>query len=151
MKDHKVQELSFSFSSVVKSSQNRIIWLISLIAVSLFVFYLVNPIGHVVAQGAIGEAIGHLARAESAQTPDEVIDHVVMVKDLLPLRGSISWWSGADFASIQDELDTVIARTENIISLEPDNGQWISEMYGIHDDIEAIEDKVIRESCSLFC
>lgn len=135
----------------MKPSQKRIVWLIFLVSVSVFVFYFFDPTGYFSVHRIIDDGLSHLARAETAQTPDEVIQHVMIVKNLFPISTSVSWWSKIDFASIQNELDTIIARTENITLLEPDNGQWISEMYGVHADIRAIEGKLLKEACSPFC
>lgn len=95
-------------------------------------------------------AIGQLSRAETAQTADGIIQHVIMAKRELPESGYVTWWSKTDFASIQDELDVIIFRAGNITVLAPEDKQWISEMHGIHADLEAIQEKLIKAYSTLW-
>lgn len=116
----------------------------SLIAISYFVsVYLVLP--RYSAQMTVDSAIGQLARAESAQTPAEVIYYVKIAKDLLPHSGSVVWWSPekANFESIQSELDDLISRARNISSLELENELFNSEMYAIHAEIRMIQETLV--------
>jgi hypothetical protein len=94
---------------------------------------------------AIGAALGALARAGTAQTPDEVIHYVLVAKAVLPERGSIFWWSPEKvrYESIQAELDDLISRAESITSLEPGNELSISEMYEMHARLRAIQETLL--------
>jgi hypothetical protein len=116
--------------------------LIAIIGTFVFVFYYANPIGYL---NPNNEAIGHLSRAESAQTPDEVIEHVTIAKQLLPMGGSISWWSTdkGDFETMQAELDDLIIRARNISSLELGNEIFNSEMYDIHANLGDIQETLV--------
>jgi hypothetical protein len=123
--------------------RKRNAWLlIAIIGTFVFVFYYANPIGYVGGLRVYNEAIGHLARAESAQTPDEVIEHVTVAKDLLPAMGDISSLSHdrGNFETIQAKLDDIIGRARNISSLDSGNELFISEMFAIHAELEDIQE-----------
>lgn len=90
-------------------------------------------------------ALGHLTRAESAQTPSEIIEHVVAAKTELSEVGHVSWWSTdkETFDSTQMQLGNIIARAENISSLEPGNEFFNSEMSDIHVQLRTIQDSLL--------
>lgn len=90
-------------------------------------------------------AIGQLARAETAQTPDEVSYHAAIAKGQLPESGYVSWWSTekGDFGSIQARLDDIISRTRNISSLEPQNEVYLSEMSDMHLNLKEIQETLM--------
>lgn len=90
-------------------------------------------------------ALGQLVRAETAQTPEEVLHHVTVAKAVLPERGSVFWWSPekANFESIHAELDEIIIRTENISSLELGNDLFNSEMSDIHAELRQIQESLL--------
>jgi hypothetical protein len=90
----------------------------------------------------LGVALGQLARAESAQTPEGVIHHVTVAKAILPESGSVFWWSPekVNFESIQAELDDLVSRARNISSLELGDELFNSEMLGIHARLKAIQE-----------
>ncbi len=94
---------------------------------------------------ALDVALGQLARAESAQTSDEVIHHLTVAKAVLPERGSVFWWSPekANFESIHGELDDIISRARNISSLDAGNEVFKSEMWDIHARLEDIQETLI--------
>lgn len=120
--------------------------IIAVLAVAIFGFFLVwtgiqnFDIAH--AFGPYNAVLGQLARAESAQTPDEVIHHATIAKMQLPASGPVSWWSPekGDFKSVQAELDGIISRATSISSLEPENDRFNSEMYDVHARLGAIQE-----------
>ena len=90
-------------------------------------------------------ALGQLARAESAQTPEEVTHHLTVAKAVLPESGSVFWWSPEkpNFESIHAELDDMIIRTKNISSLAVEDEMFNSELYAIHAEIRTIQETLI--------
>ncbi|MEP0826024.1 MAG: hypothetical protein HRF40_11110 [Nitrososphaera sp.] len=90
-------------------------------------------------------ALGHLSRAESAQTPSEVIEHVIAAKTELSKVGHVSWWSTdkETFDSIQMQLGSIVARAENISSLTPGNELFNSEISDIHAQLKTIQDSLL--------
>jgi hypothetical protein len=94
---------------------------------------------------AIDSALGQLARAESAQTPSEVMQYIMIAKAELPESGSVSWWSpeNINFEEIQARLDEIIIRAETISSFEIGDERYNTEMYAIHADIETIQQMLL--------
>jgi len=118
-----------------------------LIAVIGIVGYLTYYTGYVSANtfNPYQYALEHLAWAESAQTPNGVIEHVIDAKTELSKVGYVSWWSTdkQTFDSIQMQLDGVIARAERISSLELGDGLFNSGMYDIHGQLRVIQESLL--------
>lgn len=129
--------------------RKRTAWLlvVGVIAAYSFIHYYANPIGTISDTFNMSkQAAGHLARAESAQTPQEVIEHVVAAKRLLPQSGSISWWwspENVNFEEIQARLDEIIILAADVSSFEIVDERYNTEMYAIHAEIEAIQETLI--------
>lgn len=132
---------------IVKAVQRRTATkIIVLVAISGFMLAWIGVQNYVVyAFNPYDKALGQLARAESAQTPDEVIHYVTIAKRVLPESGSISWWSPerGDFESIQAELDDIISRAESISSLDEENELFNSEMWDMHTRLKVIQETLV--------
>jgi len=118
--------------------------LAAIVALSGFVFYYAG-INYANAFNPYGAALGQLARAESAQTPDEVIYYVKIAKGQLPEIGSVSWWSPekGDFKTIQAELDDIISRARNVSTLELGDELFNSEMLDMHAKLKGIQETLV--------
>jgi hypothetical protein len=123
--------------------------IIVLVAISGFVLSWVG-IGNIVYalnpnRLVLDAALGQLARAESAQTPNEVVHYLIIAKARLPESGAIAWWSAekGDFKSIQAELDDMIIRAENISSMQLGDELFNSEMYAIHGEIRMMQETLV--------
>jgi hypothetical protein len=120
------------------------------VLLAIFGFFIafvgVSNIAYAVTYNAeVDVAIGQLTRAESAQTPNEVIHHVTVAKAILPETGSVFWWSPekANFESIQAELDDIISRAKSISSLDEGNEQFNSEMWNMHARLKVIQETLV--------
>lgn len=126
----------------------RSLWLIlGIVAASVFAFYATNPIGSIGASSTYGEAAGQLARAESAQTTQEVIKYVAAAKEQLPVKGSASsWWSSEtiDFEGMQAELDDIIRRANNISAFDSEDDLFVSEMSSMHVQLKEMQEKLVK-------
>lgn len=124
--------------------RRRTVSIISVIALSCFS---ASYVGYVNADkfNPYQYVLGHLTRAESAQTPGEVVEHVVAARAELSKVGHVSWWSTdkETFDSIQVQLGSIISRAENISSLEPGDDLFNSEMSDIHAQIRAIQNSLL--------
>lgn len=129
--------------------KRAIVKIIVLVAISGFflswvgignVAYALNPNRLV-----LDAALGQLARAESAQTPDEVVHYLIIAKAQLPESGAVAWWSAekGDFKSIQFELDEMIIRAKNISLMPLGDVLFNSEMYAIHAEIRMIQETLV--------
>jgi len=92
-----------------------------------------------------GEGLGQIARAETAQTPTELITHVVAAKKSLPEGGSAAWWASdeTNFKQIQQDLDLVLGRAEAISALTSQNELYNSEMLDMHANLRVIQEKIL--------
>jgi cellulose synthase/poly-beta-1,6-N-acetylglucosamine synthase-like glycosyltransferase len=84
----------------------------------------------------LDKAIGYLSRAQSAQTPDMIINYLRPVKLLLPNVGNPVWSfpnPRTDFGLIHNDLDSMLVRSRSISLLEHDTAAyntWLEEMHG---------------------
>ena len=92
-----------------------------------------------------GEGLGQLARAESAQTPTELIEHVSAAKTLLPEHGNAGWWASeaSEFKEIRLELDNIVNRAQAISDFDLGNEHHVSEMLELHAKLKNIEERII--------
>lgn len=124
--------------------KSTIVIIIGIVGISWFISVnLVIP--RYSALTTIEYAMGVLARAETAQTPNEVIYHVTAAKDILPEIGPVSWWSPekGDFKNIQAELDDIIIRARSISTLNADDEFFNSELFDIHEKLQDIQETLL--------
>jgi cellulose synthase/poly-beta-1,6-N-acetylglucosamine synthase-like glycosyltransferase len=90
----------------------------------------------------LDKAIGYLSRAESAQTPDMIINYLSPVKLLLPNVGNPVWSfpnPRTDFGLIHNDLDSILLRTRSISLLEPNTAAYNTGLEELHGSIMTIE------------
>lgn len=92
-----------------------------------------------------GEGLGQIVRAETAQTPSELISHVVAAKTSLPEHGSAAWWASEEtnFKLIQLDLGVIISRAEAISTLSFQDELYNSEMLDLHANLRGIQEKIL--------
>lgn len=101
----------------------------------------------------IDSALGYLARAESAQTPEELADFVRAAKREMPESGNPVWsfpTARTDFALIQRNLDDILARANSISSLEPYSTEYNTGMYDMHASLEDIQEDLVEATPYLY-
>ena len=90
----------------------------------------------------LDKAMGYLARAESAQTPETIADYLKPVMHLLPMEGNPVWSfpnPRTDFGLIQNDLDAMLLRTVSISSVEPNSAAYNTGLEDLHGSIKIIE------------
>jgi cellulose synthase/poly-beta-1,6-N-acetylglucosamine synthase-like glycosyltransferase len=90
----------------------------------------------------LDKAMGYLARAESAQTPETIADYLRPVKHLLPIEGNPVWSfpnPRTDFGLIQNDLDAMLLRAVSISSVEPNSAAYNTGLEDMHGSIKIIE------------
>jgi cellulose synthase/poly-beta-1,6-N-acetylglucosamine synthase-like glycosyltransferase len=90
----------------------------------------------------LDKAMGYLARAESAQTPETIADYLRPIKHLLPMEGNPVWSfpnPRTDFGLIQNDLDAMLLRTVSISSVEPNSAAYNTGLEDLHGSIKIIE------------
>lgn len=95
----------------------------------------------------IDRAIGNLARAQSAQTPEELFDYVTEAKRDLPKSGNPVWsfpTKKTDFGLMQQELGNIQSRANSISSLESHSSAYNTGMNDIRLSLKNITENVIE-------
>lgn len=101
----------------------------------------------------VDSSLGYLARAESAQTPEELANFVRAAKREMPESGNPVWsfpTARTDFALIQRNLDDILARTNSISSLEPYSTEYNTGMYDIHATLKTIQEDLVEATPYLY-
>lgn len=92
-------------------------------------------------------AIGYLARAESAGTPEDLAAYVIEAKRLLPESGNPVWsfpTPRTDFGLIQDALDTIVSRSNSISSVDPHSSEYNTGLTDMRNSLNAIQKDLIE-------
>lgn len=95
----------------------------------------------------IDVALGNLARAESAQTPEELAAYVYEAKKTLPKHGNPVWsfpTAKTDFGLIQQDLDMILSRTSSIASVEPHSSAYSTGMRDMHESLNSIQENIVE-------
>jgi len=90
----------------------------------------------------VNQAIGFIARAETAQTPQQLAEYVELTRDLLPARGNPVWLfstARTDFVHIQANLDGLITRAETVSVMPPHGQEYNIAMRDMHQSSEVIK------------
>ncbi|MEW6605404.1 MAG: cellulose synthase family protein [Thermoproteota archaeon] len=90
----------------------------------------------------INQAIGFIARAQTAQTPEQLAEYVELTKELIPASGNPAWFfstARTDFAYIQRNLDGLLERAEQTSTMPPHSEQYNMAMTDMHQSIEIIK------------
>jgi cellulose synthase/poly-beta-1,6-N-acetylglucosamine synthase-like glycosyltransferase len=77
----------------------------------------------------LDKAVGFIARAETAQTPEQLAEYVKLTQKLIPADGNPVWLfptSKTDFGLIQASLDSIVLRANIASGMDP-----VSESYNI--------------------
>jgi len=101
----------------------------------------------------VDSALGYLARAESAQTPEQLADFVRAAKRQMPESGNPVWsfpTAKTDFALIQRNLDDMLARANSISSLEPYSTEYNTGMYDMHVTLKTMQEDLVDATPYLY-
>ena len=90
----------------------------------------------------VNQAIGFIARAETAQTPQQLAEYVELTRDLLPARGNPVWLfstARTDFVHIQANLNGLITRAETVSAMPPHGQEYNIALRDMHQSSEVIK------------
>jgi cellulose synthase/poly-beta-1,6-N-acetylglucosamine synthase-like glycosyltransferase len=90
----------------------------------------------------INQAVGFIARAQTAQTPEQLAEYVKLTKELMPAKGNPVWLfstARTDFAHIQTNLDGIIVRAESTSGMVPHSEQYNMAMRDMHHSANVIK------------
>jgi hypothetical protein len=77
----------------------------------------------------LDRAVGFIARAETAQTPEKVAEYIKLTQELMPADGNPVWLfptPETDFGLLQANLDSIVLRANIASNMDP-----LSESYNI--------------------
>ncbi|HEY7734219.1 MAG TPA: hypothetical protein VIB07_05445 [Nitrososphaera sp.] len=101
----------------------------------------------------VDTALGYLARAETAQTPEGLSGYVAKAQRALPESGNPVWsfpTARTDFALIQAELDRILSRANSISSLEIYSTEYNTGMSDMHASLRAIQEDLVESMPYLY-
>jgi cellulose synthase/poly-beta-1,6-N-acetylglucosamine synthase-like glycosyltransferase len=89
----------------------------------------------------VNEAVGFVARAQTAQTPEQLAEYIKLTQDLVPAKGNPVWLfptARTDFALIQENLDGILLRAESASAMIPHSEQYNMAMRDMHKSARAL-------------
>ncbi|HEX9317719.1 MAG TPA: glycosyltransferase [Nitrososphaeraceae archaeon] len=101
----------------------------------------------------LDRAVAYLERAETAQTPEVLVDYVNLAKQNLPSEGNPVWpfaTARTDFNSIQNELDALALRGRLVSYLEPNSESYNTALIDMHNSVQKISTNLTEATPFLF-
>lgn len=95
----------------------------------------------------VDSALGYLARAEAAQTPEDMADYILNARRTLPESGNPVWafpTARTDFGYIQAELDNMLSRANSISSMEPYSAEYNTGMNDIRLSLRVMQEDLVE-------
>ncbi|MEM3094495.1 MAG: glycosyltransferase family 2 protein, partial [Nitrososphaera sp.] len=91
----------------------------------------------------VNKAIGFVARAQTAQTPEQLAEYIKLAKiELMPVKGNNPVWlfptARTDFGLIRENLDGILLRAESASAMVPHSEQYNMAMSDMHKSAESI-------------
>jgi len=89
----------------------------------------------------INKAVGFAARAQTAQTPEQLAEYIKLTDDLTPTQGNPVWLfptARTDFALIQKSLHGILQRAESVTSMVPHSEEYNMAMRDMHKSARAL-------------
>ena len=83
----------------------------------------------------LDKAVGFVARAETAQTPEQLAEYIKLTQELIPPDGNPVWLfptSKTDFALIQANLDSIVVRANIASAMDPLSDSYNMAMSDMH-------------------
>ena len=89
----------------------------------------------------VNKAIGFVARAQTAQTPEQLAEYIELTKGLTPAKGNPVWLfptARTDFGLVQENLDGILLRAESTSTMVPHSEQYNMAMRDMHKSAGAL-------------
>jgi hypothetical protein len=89
----------------------------------------------------VNKAIGFAARAQTAQTPEQLADYIKLAKAVTPEKGNPVWLfptARTDFTLIQKNLDEIKQRAESTSAMFPHTEEYNMALRDMHKSSKAI-------------
>jgi cellulose synthase/poly-beta-1,6-N-acetylglucosamine synthase-like glycosyltransferase len=95
----------------------------------------------------LDKAVGYVARAETAQTPEQLGEYVKLTQKLIPAEGNPVWLfptMRTDFALIQGALDSIVARANLASTMDPRSETYNAAIRDMHVSAESIRTDLLE-------
>jgi hypothetical protein len=90
----------------------------------------------------VNEAIGFMARAKTAQTPEQLAEYIRLTQNLIPEKGNPVWLFPTlrtDFTLIHAELHNMVVRAAATSNMPPHGEAYNAAMRDMHETTNGIE------------
>src|SRR5215210_3211549 len=95
----------------------------------------------------LDKAVGFIARAETAQTPEQLAEYVKLAQKLIPSEGNPVWLfptANTDFALIQDNLDSIVFRANIASAMDPRSESYNIAIRDMHVSAGSIRTNILE-------
>jgi hypothetical protein len=95
----------------------------------------------------LDKAVGFIARAETAQTPEQLAEYVKLAQKLIPSEGNPVWLfptANTDFALIQDNLDSIVFRANIASAMDPRSDSYNIAIRDMHVSAGSIRTNILE-------
>jgi cellulose synthase/poly-beta-1,6-N-acetylglucosamine synthase-like glycosyltransferase len=95
----------------------------------------------------LDKAVGFIARAETAQTPEHLAEYIKLTQKLIPAEGNPVWLfptAKTDFALIQDNLDSIVLRANIASAMDPHSDSYNIAIRDMHVSAGSIRTNILE-------
>jgi cellulose synthase/poly-beta-1,6-N-acetylglucosamine synthase-like glycosyltransferase len=95
----------------------------------------------------LDKAIGYVARAETAQTPEQLAEYVKLTQKLIPAEGNPIWLfptTRTDFALIRANLDSIVLRANIASAMDPRSETYNVAIRDMHESLRSIRTDLLE-------
>ncbi|HZC88605.1 MAG TPA: cellulose synthase family protein [Nitrososphaera sp.] len=103
--------------------------------------------GYISTMYPLNKAIGFLARAETAQTPQQLSEYIKLTQNLVPENGNPVWLFPTlrtDFSLIHSELGKMLTRADTISKMTPHSQAYNIAMMDMHRIADGMESNLVE-------
>jgi hypothetical protein len=95
----------------------------------------------------LDKAVGYVARAETAQTPEQLGEYIKLTQKLIPAEGNPVWLfptMRTDFSLIQGALDSIVLRANLASTMDPRTETYNAAIRDMHVSAESIRTDLLE-------
>lgn len=95
----------------------------------------------------LDKAVGFVARAETAQSPEQIAEYIKLTQKLIPTEGNPVWLfptTRTDFALIQADLDSIVFRADLASAMDPHSEIYNVAIRDMHLSTESIRTDLLE-------
>jgi hypothetical protein len=95
----------------------------------------------------LDKAIGFIARAETAQSPEQLAEYIKLTQNLIPTEGNPVWLfptTRTDFALIQADLESIVLRADLASAMDPQSEIYNVAIRDMHVSTESIRTDLLE-------